>query len=317
MPEEKKQPYIQSKPGDLWTAEIWNDTQVQIKEDIETKVDAKVKALKDEIEQKGVNSQVQIEKDIATKVKALKDEIEQKGVNFAQNADKFAGKTSGEWESGLDRKFAPITHDHKAKSIRLFKRFTKTENSAIIVHDFGGFPMVDICKLKEIEGLSLGRRSGGVKFLLFKEGELDFKEVDFREPTGKSSIAFPLKEVLADYDVNLDRPGNIEGTGFLNTLNSIQTGLWDSLFGRITDDNDSINYALSKWVQEKCTEKVTLRTLIGSGDWDKIYLYFRPAKEEYFSFFIQYLNYHSIVVGIKPEGFKDDEVVDVMLVLRP
>lgn len=96
MPEEKK-PYVENKPGDLWTAEIWNGTQVMIKEDIE----ANVKALRDEIDKDSV--------------KALRDEINKNGVNLAKNAEKLAGKTSAEWENDFDAKYALKTHSHPEK----------------------------------------------------------------------------------------------------------------------------------------------------------------------------------------------------------
>jgi hypothetical protein len=318
MPEEKKQPYIQRKPGDLWTAEIWNDTQVQIKEDIETKVDAKVKALKDEIDKNGVNSQVQIEKDIATKVKALKDEIEQKGVNFAQNADKFAGKTSGEWESGLDQKYAPKIHDHEENGgyRRYFKQFTTDKPSAIITHKLKRFPLFEAYKLRPIFPLLTERRPRNCYFYLYSIEEegvliefLKIKEDLFLiEDSQEIFLGVPMIEFLKEYE---DTASLIERYGDIPPIKLI-----DEAFNKYLGD---FGYEHSSFVEEVIGNGTGFK--IKSVDVDKYRLAFKPEKIESVSLkpeenpviTVQHVDNNRLIVSFNPAIIKVSPRIMILL----
>ena len=77
-------PYIDRNPGDLITAEDWDEVQVKIKEDI------------------------------ANQLKAAKDDVLHGAtpVDHAINADKFDNKTPKNWTDELDQRYAAKTHDH-------------------------------------------------------------------------------------------------------------------------------------------------------------------------------------------------------------
>jgi hypothetical protein len=284
MAEEKKQPYAASKPGDLWTAEIWNDTQVKIKEDIETKA------------------------------KELKDEIAKDGVNFAQNADKFSGKTSAEWETYLGQKytkiFSPIAHSHPINIAKHFKRLTKTQNSASIKHNFNGFPLVDIYNLQAIvpksiisEGIRITSSDGKpIKFLLYKKEEAE----NFNETSGYNGLGFrgfPLTEILDEYRVQFSEEA---------TLYDVRAVLWKKMFYPAI-----FSLASSQAVEKDCANKVTIETLKSNGQWENILLCFCPTKEGPSSQIIKYINYQTLQVGVDPTNLKDDDIVDLMIVLRP
>ena len=91
-----KHPYIPQEPGNLITAEDWNELQEKIQDDIESKIA--------DSEQK----------------------IKTEGVDQAGNADKFAEDTPDAWIEKLNELYAPKVHDHEGQSEyrRFIKQFT-------------------------------------------------------------------------------------------------------------------------------------------------------------------------------------------------
>ena len=108
-------PYVAANPGDLITAQAWNELQVDV------------------------------QGDIAAKVEAAKEDLRKNGVDKATDAAEFAGKTPEEWEKELDQRYAPKVHDHQGVTVwrRYIKRFTPDVNEALLTHELGRFPIVD------------------------------------------------------------------------------------------------------------------------------------------------------------------------------
>jgi len=283
MAEENTQPYVKSKPGDLWTAEIWNDTQVKIKKDIETKV------------------------------KELKVEIDKNGVNFAKNADKFAGKTPEEFKNDIDQKYSSKTHDHATKFARYFLRFSKEKAYAFVAHDFNGFPQIDVLTLKDvtkrIKEISDLVSSDGkkIKFLLYKKDEAEnYMETSLR----KGLMGIPLIDLLEEYRINY-----VDS----DTLGDLRERLWEKLFAK---GNDNISHASSPSVENDCAKNETIKTLKTRGDGQEILLFYLPYRGNLFmkpssSFSIYYINYSSLRLNIDENDLKEGEVVDVMITIRP
>src|SRR4051812_32257066 len=102
-------PYVKATPGELITAQAWNEVQVEVKEDI------------------------------TGQVEAAKDDLRKPGVDISKDAGEFAGKTPDEWKEDLDERYAPKTHDHQGVTVwrRYIKRFTLDVNEALVTHNLG------------------------------------------------------------------------------------------------------------------------------------------------------------------------------------
>jgi hypothetical protein len=276
MAEENTQPYFRSKPGDLWTAEIWNDTQVKIKEDIETKV------------------------------RELKDEIDNNGVKFSLDAEKFAGKTPMEWATDIDKKcasrFALGRHYHIGNTY--FRRYSKKRSVSTITNSVGFIPQVDLYilmgireKFKLTDEYKIVSNDGkDPKFLLYRE---DIKISRFRS----NGWSRPFLSILDEY-----------GVRFIDddTLNDVRTRLWEKIF---RGETDIISHGSSQPIEEDCAKNITIGTLRKSDQLSNIFLLFCPVKKDTVQPII-FFGYGEITVGFDLKNLNDDEVIDVMIMQR-
>ena len=118
-------PYEDYKPGEIIAAERMDTMQVKIKKDIAEQVGKVQKAL---------------------------DEHAQAPVDAA----KFGGKTPDEWVDNLDKRYAPLNHDHEG--VRRYQRyFLELETvlagppnrlqPAVLIHDMGRNPLTQVYQL--------------------------------------------------------------------------------------------------------------------------------------------------------------------------
>ena len=111
---EQLTPYIDRNPGDLITAEDWDDVQKKIKEDIAAKISTAIGA---------------IEK-----------------VPYAENAGKLSGQTTEELTKDIiDKALAQIPS--RSGYRRLFKVLKFGEEDIVIKHDLHEMPLVDVYQL--------------------------------------------------------------------------------------------------------------------------------------------------------------------------
>jgi hypothetical protein len=258
--------YIRRDPGDLITAEDWNEVQKKIQEDI------------------------------GNKIQSAKEEITETGVSRADDADKFDKKTPKDWTDELDERYAPKSHDHEGQNVRFkcFKRFTQTTPTAFIHHDLGQFPLVDIYALapvpQEVMESEDVQSSDGkpIKFFLYyHKEEADKFKLKARVYREEIELGIPLEAVLSEYGVEWEED---------DTLEDVRNELWKKLFA---PQNDTISYASSPWIRQKCIERLKIKKLIDGGEWGDIRLVFIPHKYELI--FAQ-LNYPSGEVSEKKES---------------
>lgn len=303
--------YISRNPGDLITAEDWNDVQAKIKEDMQNQIES------------------------------AKEEIKETGVDRADNADKFDNKTPKEWTDELDGRYAPKVHDHEGQTVyhRYHKRFAKDIPRAFLHHELGRFPLVDIYGLwpvsDEVTTSTEVESSDGspVKFFLYYHHEetdkfgLNVKVYRERVPLG-----LPIATVLDEYSVEWEED---------DTLQDVRNDLWDRLFAQ---PNDEISHASSPWIEEKSIERLTIRELIENDEWPDIRLAFRPQKLEAMvmpfihreaeraevaaapgvgvtpqvtAMPVTHVNYDTLLVELlDPDGIPEESFLDVMLLLR-
>jgi hypothetical protein len=114
------QPYVEAHPGELITAQAWNEVQVDVK------------------------------KDIGDEIEAAKADLRRTGVDKAKNADEFAGKSEDEWTKENDERYALKGHNHEGLTVyrRYIKQFTPDVNEALIVHELKRYPLVDVYELR-------------------------------------------------------------------------------------------------------------------------------------------------------------------------
>ncbi|MDD4162939.1 MAG: hypothetical protein PHW87_10740 [Methanothrix sp.] len=268
MAEEKK-PYIESKPGDLWTAEIWNGAQVMIRKDIEVQA-SKI-------------------------VKAFRDEIDKNGVNSAKNAEKLGGTTLAEWNKYLDQNFAPMNHEHERMGgyFRCFKRFTKENDKVLINHRLHGNPIVDIWEMAG-QTHPTNKNLGSVKFILYhssesKELNMTINILGTEVIKGVRWVDF-LKE-MGWSPADQDRLGNAARS------------FWANLF---SGENDEMEHAESKGIYNR--EMKIIADLKKDGDLKDIMLYFEPVNRSPNNLYLDQLNYDTLLamgadVGEKPVDF--------------
>jgi hypothetical protein len=123
-------PYIDRKPGDLITAEDWDDMQKKIKGDI------------------------------ANQIKAAKDDVLHgvTPVDHAVNSDQFDHKTPQNWTDDLDQRYALRVHDHEgaANYQRYFLELESIQAGgselppALLVHGMGRNPVAQIYQLNDL-----------------------------------------------------------------------------------------------------------------------------------------------------------------------
>jgi hypothetical protein len=305
-------PYISRNPGDLITAEDWNDVQVKIQEDMQNQIEV------------------------------AKEQITETGVKRADNADKFDNKTPKAWTDELDERYAPKVHDHEGQTVylRYHKRFAKDTPSAFLHHKLGRFPLVDIYGLwpvsDEVTTSDEVESSDGspVKFFLYYHHEeadkfgLNVKVYRERVPLG-----LPIATVLDEYGVAWEED---------DTLQDVRNDLWHKLFAQ---PNDEISHASSPWIEDKIIERLTIQELIKNDEWPDIRLAFRPLRTVWtrlplvrreavpvgvaavpeeevtpwagFNTAVTHVNYDTLLIEpYYPDAIPEDAFFDVMLLLR-
>lgn len=296
--------YIKRNPGDLITSEDWNELQVEIKEDIEAKINS------------------------------AKEQIKKTGVERADNADKFDNKTPKNWTDELDERYAPKVHDHEGKTVyrRYHRRFTDETPKAFLNHGLGRFPLVDVYELLEVSGKVTS--SGDVKssddhppkfFLYYHREEADKFDLNVTVYRTEVPLGIPIQAVLDEYGIVWEED---------DTLEDVRNDLWG--FGKppglfTAPNNDEISYASSPWIKDK--ERLKIRKLDKNNEWPDIRLAFRPQKTELccgagttdvtaekrpsmaLPLHVTHINYDTLHLEVA-NADQIDKPLDVMLLLR-
>lgn len=234
-------PYVPANPGDLITAENWNDMQCKAKEDIKATA-------------------------AATEAK-----VKEEGVSKADNAGKFDGKSAKEWTDKLDERYAGKVHDHEgmANYRRFIKRFTPELDKVLLHHKLGRFPLVDIYRLEPVIGEKASeaiRKEYGHCKLLFYYGHADAEAFGlahhvYRE---KVRLGLPFGPLLDELGVDYEDDDTIE-----DVLND----MWDAF---MKEPNDELEHCQTPWVAECCGKRRTVGDLKKADQWDDLYVAILP-----------------------------------------
>ncbi|HEY6188617.1 MAG TPA: hypothetical protein VIW80_13250 [Pyrinomonadaceae bacterium] len=239
------EPYISHNPGDLWTAEDWNDVQKKIKQDI------------------GDQIKVAVEN--------------KKTIEHADNADKLENQSLDELTQAILEK---VRQDlPKRTGYRsYFKRLTPNVEK-IIEHNLGSFPLVDIYGLRPFTSVcsedDLTIKNPKTFFYLYQDEE---KTVRVKPEGGGASESVKIErldgpnfhiafgDLLTLYEVKYDNN---------TSLDDLESDFWDKFLADEFGDDD---YCISPWFMRCCGERRTVGQLKATGEWDNLLLKVQPEK---------------------------------------
>jgi hypothetical protein len=239
-------PYIKQNPGDLITAEIWNEMQVDIK------------------------------KDIAAQVKTAVDNV--KSVDHANDADTLGGQTPDQLTKDILTKAEEIL-PLRTGYFRSFNRL-QTGKERIIKHGLKSFPLVDLYLLDYFPAVCSSADNDAtavwVNFFLYHTSERTIT-VKGTSPSVKAPIEpsdqQPFRVLFADmltlYKVKYTDT---------STLDELETEFWKAFWGDPNDEFDSDQYCHSPWFEKCCGEKRSVKQLKEQGAWDDIWFKMVPTK---------------------------------------
>jgi hypothetical protein len=240
-------PYIPRNPGDLWTAEDWNDVQKRVKQDISDQV-------KEAVDNK-------------------------KTIEHADNADKLENQSVDELTQAILEK---VRQDLPQRTgyRQLFKRLVPGQEN-IVEHNLGRCPVVDLYALipfravcSEDDQKSLMEHT---YFYLYQDEE---KKIRYKQEDGKTvsveierldgkNFRLKFEDLLTLYKVKYDDR---------TSLDDLESDFWQALFSDPNDDFDDDDYCKSPWFDRCCGERRTVGQLRSTGEWDNLYLKVIPVK---------------------------------------
>lgn len=239
-------PYINRNPGDLLSAGDWNQMQLDIKADILANKDA------------------------------AKEEIREEGVNMAGNSEKFDNKTSTEWVAQLNERYAQKVHDHEeiAGYRRYIKRFTEEDDVALLDHELGRYPLVDVYQLLEVVGLTHDRKilqecpelETCKLFVYYGHREAERYGLMGNIHRRKIKIGVPLEQFLTELVVQYEDD---------DTLGDVLNDMLDAF---MEDPNDEITHCRSAWIEESVKDRRKVQKLKEADEWADIKVALAPQQ---------------------------------------
>ena len=244
-------PYTSFEPGQLITAEVMNEMQNKIRDDIAGQIITALEAL---------------------------TEIEN-----ANNSDKLGGETSKDL---LDR-FLERAMEHipgQTGYRKLFK-VLRLDRPSLIEHKLDACPLVDlyalapfdaVCAVDDDKTARLTAGNKGVKFYLYHTSEKKL-----RHPDGGSNPSIVIEETdgpifRIPWSKMLDQL-EVEYTP-KSSLGDLETEFWTAMFADPNDQFDPDEYCHSPWFERCCREERTVESLKEKGDWDELWLKMIPRK---------------------------------------
>jgi hypothetical protein len=241
-------PYAAANPGDLITAELWNEMQRQIRRDIRDTTQAEVQKI--------------------TRVQS------------AGNADKLEGKSLSDLTDEVVRR-AVAEIRTQSGYLQVFAVLRVGEPKEI-QHNFHLDPLVDVYKLDYFPVLCSedGQTSPmWVNFFLYHASEKRLRNPDTAtpgfprhfdiEPQRGRPFRVPFRELLSRYRIDYDDDSSVS---------DVETELWDRLFSPPNDRFHDDQYGHSPWFDRCCREEKRIGDLKRHDDLNELWVQFRPRK---------------------------------------
>ena len=243
-------PYITRNPGDMVTAEDWNDVQIKIKEDIGDQVQTAIGDIQ--------------------------------SVPHADDADTLQGNSAQALKEEIINAVLNQIPE-KTGYMQVFKRleYEADGEASVIEHNLHAFPIVDVYQLDYFQVACSEddiRYRTWATFYLYHTSE---KRIRFREETSDTLVTVEIEpsdshfsrtrfsEMLDLYQVEYTDS---------SSLGNLETEFWDAFFGGLNDQFDDAQVCHSPWFDRCCGEGRTVGSLKASGDWDDIWFQIRPQK---------------------------------------
>jgi hypothetical protein len=247
-------PYISRNPGDLLSAEDWNQVQVDIKNDIAGQIQKAIGQIED--------------------------------VPHADDADKLGGKSLEDITKDIIQKVLEAVTQHAGGYQRLFRRLEQCKE-VFINHGLKACPLVDVYQLDYFLSVCAKGETpedlspAWVNFYLYNSAT----ERRIRIPTTDPA----KKPVTVDIEPSDFRVSKLKFSDLLTLYNVLYTDTTDleeleaAFWAAFLPDNpseafDSDQYCHSPWFEKCCGERRSVKELKDRQDWDKIYLKWMPRK---------------------------------------
>ncbi|MEU3461974.1 hypothetical protein ABZ721_18785 [Streptomyces sp. NPDC006733] len=239
-------PYVERAPGDLLTAEDWN--QVQLK----------------------------IYADIRATAQAAADGVTH--VAGADNADHLEGKDLNALTEEVTRRVLDQVRGRTGYQ-QLFKMLRKDDVTEL-EHQLGSCPLVDVYELdyfkvacREDDETRLAwatfylhhrtERRVRVRDASNNQVAVDIQPKDFPE------LGIPFADLLTRYRVPYTDS---------STLDDLETEFWKAFFKGPNDQFGDDTYCHSPWFERCCKQNTTVEQLKAGGDWNDLLFQFRPRR---------------------------------------
>lgn len=238
-------PFIRTNPGDLITAELMNDIQVQTKEEIARRVAAGVASVKE--------------------------------VDRARDSARLEGKTARELADEIVRRAMAVLPSLSRYKV-VYKRLQPGEPASIL-HGLMAYPLVDVYQLASFRAVVSADEQQTVEqvhWYLYHRTEMKIRNP---ENTGDRLITIEesrgpvfkhtFQSMLDLYEV----PFNEQ-----STLGDVVNEFWKALFSGLNDQFDETAYGNSPWFDRCCGDRRTVESLKRGGEWNDLYVKVMPVK---------------------------------------
>ncbi|HWQ15749.1 MAG TPA: hypothetical protein VNL77_23310 [Roseiflexaceae bacterium] len=256
-------PYIPRNPGDLVTAEDWNDMQVAVRTDL------------------AANAAADAQRD---------EELRQLIANV--DAPKFGGKTPDEWTDELDQRY--IRRDDPG-AMGEYRRYFKQLNRqvidertnqqifepCVIEHKLCRYPLVEVYELLPVfahvpqtdgrGGVPAGYEN--VKFLIYYASKRDpMADLLTTESSDRYYWGDDFKLLLSQFDLKPALTQKLD-----DVVNDIFGKMFDPGLGQDQFDRDTYN--VSEYVQKRMIDTdQTVGDLMKGGQWNDLRVAIRPVQ---------------------------------------
>lgn len=238
-------PYVRVHPGELITAELFNDIQRRIREDIGDEIERALAALRE--------------------------------VARAGDAAKLGGQTPDELaRTILDRVLGEIPR--RTGYRRVFKRLHVARPGDVeyseIRHGLRAYPLVDVYQLDYFPVMCRADDESSlawVNFYLYHTSERRVGRPQAVEIQASRGPVFrlPFAEALAEHEVEFTDD---------SSLADLVNEFWKKLFSGLSDEFDEHQFCHSPWFNRCCRDDRTVRDIRRAGDWDDLWLKLKPRK---------------------------------------
>lgn len=248
MPEATS-PYVEANPGDLITAEMWNQMQTRIQEDI------------------------------AATAERVIEEIDE--VDRAGDASKLDGKTPNELSDAIVER--ALREMRERSGYQRIHTVLQAGELRVIEHKLGLSPLVDIYRLEYFPVVYREDDQTYLSWATFylrhsSESRIRFNagsravSIELESPSGPS-FRLKFSDLLERYKVQYDDA---------SSLGDLETEFWQAFFAPPNEGFDDNQYGHSPWFERCCGERRTVRDLKRAGDWDEVWLHMMPIKNAIF-----------------------------------